>query len=86
MPAKIKESFNINNPKSIYGFTKLSSEFLIKDFQEISVEGGFRNSSIQCDGFQASNNTIEFQLSRGSYATVVIREILKPEDPLSCGF
>ena len=64
----------------------LPSEFLIKDFQEISVEGGFRNSSIQCDGFQASNNTIEFQLSRGSYATVVIREILKPEDPLSCGF
>ena len=64
----------------------LPSEFLIKDFQEISVEGGFRNSSIQCDGFQASNGMIEFQLSRGSYATVVIREILKPDDPLSCGF
>ena len=64
----------------------LPSEFLIKDFQEISVEGGFRNSSIQCDGFQASNGMIEFQLSRGSYATIVIREILKPDDPLSCGF
>ena len=64
----------------------LPSEFLIKDFQEISVEGGFRNSSIQCDDFQASNDTVEFQLSRGSYATIVIREILKPEDPLSCGF
>ena len=62
------------------------SEFLIKDFQEISVEGGFRNSSIQCDNFQTSNDIIEFQLSRGSYATIVIREILKPEDPLSCGF
>jgi len=64
----------------------LPSEFLIKDFQEISVEGGFRNSSIQCDGFQALNDTIEFQLSRGSYATIIIREILKPDDPLSCGF
>ena len=64
----------------------LPSEFLIKDFQEISVEGGFRNSSIQCDGFQASNGVIEFQLSRGSYATIVIREILKPDNPLSCGF
>ena len=64
----------------------LPSEFLIKDFQEISVEGGFRNSSIQCDGFRASNGMIEFQLSRGSYATIVIREILKPDDPLSCGF
>ena len=62
------------------------SEFLIKNFQEISVEGGFRNSLIQCDGFQASNDIIEFQLSRGSYATIIIREILKPGDPLSCGF
>ena len=62
------------------------SEFLIKDFQEISIEGGFRNSSIQCDGFQISNDIVEFQLSRGSYATIIMREILKPEDPLSCGF
>ena len=62
------------------------SEFLIKDFQEISIEGGFRNSTIHCDDFQVSNDTVEFQLSRGSYATIVIREILKPEDPLSCGF
>ena len=62
------------------------SEFLIKDFQEISVEGGFRNSSIQCDNFQTSNDIIEFQLSRGSYATIVIREIFKPAYPLSCGF
>ena len=62
------------------------SMFLIKDFQEISVEGGFRNASIQCDGFHASDNMIEFQLSRGSYATIVIREILKPNEPLSSGF
>ena len=61
-------------------------EFLIKDFQEISIEGGFRNSAIHCDDFHISNDTVEFQLSRGSYATIVIREILKPEDPLSCGF
>ena len=61
-------------------------EFLIKDFQEISIEGGFRNSAIHCDDFHISNDTVEFQLPRGSYATIVIREILKPEDPLSCGF
>ena len=64
----------------------LPSDFLIKDFQEISAEGGFRNSSIQCDDFHTSNDVVEFQLTRGSYATIVIREILKPEDPLSCGF
>ena len=62
------------------------SEFLLKDFQEVSVEGGFRNSSIQCDSFQASSNVVEFQLSRGSYATIIMREILKPDEPLSCGF
>ena len=28
----VKENFNINNPKSIYGFTKLSSELLIKEY------------------------------------------------------
>ena len=62
------------------------SSFFIKDFQEISIDGGFRNASVRCDGFQASDNMIEFQLSRGSYATIVIREILKPNVPLSSGF
>jgi CDP-paratose 2-epimerase len=28
----INEDFNIENPKSIYGFTKVSSEFLIKEY------------------------------------------------------
>ena len=61
-------------------------EFLTKDFQEISLEGGFRNASIKCDEFHTSDDTVEFQLSRGSYATIVLREILKPDNPLSCGF
>ena len=28
----VNEDFNIENPKSIYGFTKVSSEFLIKEY------------------------------------------------------
>ena len=73
--------------QKIFGQEEISpSEFLLKDFQEVSVEGGFRNSSIQCDSFQASSNVVEFQLSRGSYATIIMREILKPDEPLSCGF
>ena len=28
----VNENFNIENPKSIYGFTKVSSEFLIKEY------------------------------------------------------
>ena len=61
-------------------------DFFIKDFQEISIEGGFRNSLIQCNNFEINNDTVKFNLSRGSYATIVLREILKPENPLENGF
>ena len=61
-------------------------DFFIKDFQEISVDGGFRNASINYLNFGIDENMIKFQLSRGSYATIVLREILKPSNPLDCGF
>jgi len=61
-------------------------DFFIKDFQEISVDGGFRNASLNHLNFEIDKNLIKFQLSRGSYATIVLREILKPENPLDCGF
>ena len=62
------------------------NDFFIKDFQEISVEGGFRNAAIQCNDFETNDNIVKFNLSRGSYATIVLREILKPENPLESGF
>jgi len=61
-------------------------DFFIKDFQEISVDGGFRNASINYLNFEIDENLIKFQLSRGSYATILLREILKPSNPLDCGF
>ena len=61
-------------------------DFFIKDFQEISIDGGFRNSSIKYENFKIEQNLIKFQLQRGSYATIVLREILKPDNPLDCGF
>ena len=61
-------------------------DFFIKDFQEISVDGGFRNASINYLNLNINENLIKFQLSRGSYATIVLREILKPENPLDSGF
>ena len=61
-------------------------DFFIKDFQELSVEGGFRNASINYDNFSIDKDLVKFQLSRGSYATIVLREILKPANPLDCGF
>ena len=64
----------------------IPKDFFIKDFQEISVDGGFRNASINYLNFEMDENMIKFQLSRGSYATIVLREILKPLNPLDCGF
>jgi len=61
-------------------------DFFIKDFQEISVDGGFRNASINYLNLNIDENLIKFQLSRGSYATIILREILKPGNPLDCGF
>jgi tRNA pseudouridine13 synthase len=61
-------------------------DFFIKDMQEISSEGGFRNSSIKCDDIEITSDWIKFTLSRGSYATIVMREIMKPKDPISAGF
>ena len=61
-------------------------DFFINDFQELSLDGGFRNTSINVQNFSIQKNLIKFQLSRGSYATIVLREILKPKSPLDCGF
>ena len=61
-------------------------DFFSKDIQEISNEGGFRNSSIKCDNYSIDDNTVSFSLSRGSFATIVLREIIKPENPLTSGF
>jgi len=49
-------------------------DFFIKDFQELSIEGGFRNASINYLDFTIDENLIKFQLPRGSYATIILRE------------
>jgi len=61
-------------------------DFFLKEMQEISSEGGFRNSSIKCDSIDITNYWIRFTLSRGSYATIVMREMMKPKDPITAGF
>ena len=61
-------------------------DFFSKELQEISNEGGFRNSSIQCADYSVKDNVVSFSLSRGSFATVILREIIKPENPLTSGF
>jgi tRNA pseudouridine13 synthase len=61
-------------------------DFFIKEMQEVSNEGGFRQAAISCSDYSSENDTLEFTLSRGSFATILLREIMKPDDPLSAGF
>ena len=61
-------------------------DFYIPEMQEVSSEGGFRQASIQCSDFTSKDNVVEFSLSRGSFATIVLREIMKPQNPLLVGF
>ena len=61
-------------------------DFFIKEMQEVSSEGGFRQAAIQCSNYLSYDNTMEFSLSRGSFATVLLREIMKPSDPMVAGF
>jgi len=61
-------------------------DFFVKEMQEVSDEGGFRQATIQCRDFSISEPYLSFTLSRGSYATILLREIIKPMDPIAAGF
>ncbi len=61
-------------------------DFFIKEMQEVSGEGGFRHAVMLCKEFSADQPYVSFTLSRGSYATILLRELMKPSDPLVAGF
>jgi tRNA pseudouridine13 synthase len=61
-------------------------EFFVKEMQEASEEGGFRQSIMSCHDFTIKEPYVDFTLSRGSYATILLREIIKPSDPIAAGF
>ncbi len=81
-----KSRFDFYIKKILEDESLLPKDFFINDFQELSLDGGFRNASIDIQNFSIQKNLVKFQLSRGSYATIVLREILKLENPLDCGF
>lgn len=65
------------------------AQYYVKDMQEISAEGGFRrphlalkDASWKGDG---TTVTLGFTMARGQYATVLLREVLKPSDPVETG-
>jgi len=81
-----KTRFDFQISKILQSEEITPKDFFIKEMQEISSEGGFRQAAIQCTDYSSKDTTVEFTLSRGSFATIVLREIMKPEDPLGSGF
>jgi len=81
-----KTRFNYQISKILEREEIRTKDFFLKEMQELSNEGGFRNSSIKCDYVKVNQDIITFTLSRGSFATIVLREIMKPEDPILAGF
>jgi tRNA pseudouridine13 synthase len=45
-----------------------------------------RGVSATADNLKERQAELEFMLLRGSYATVLLREIMKPRNPISAGF
>ena len=65
------------------------NDFYVKEMQEVSVEGGFRHTSLLCNKFShmlGESLKLRFFLYKGSYATVLLRELMKPTDPIAVGF
>src|ERR671923_743158 len=59
-------------------------DFYIKEMQELSNQGGFRQASLCCRDFSYKGSLVlSFKLPKGSYATTLLREIMKPEDPIN---
>jgi tRNA pseudouridine13 synthase len=53
----------------------------------LSVQGGFRQTPLCCNDFSYTDSLIiSFKLPKGSYATTLLRELMKPEDPIRSGF
>jgi tRNA pseudouridine13 synthase len=64
-----------------------AKDFYIKEMQELSQQGGFRQAPLWCMDFSyTSPLAVSFKLPKGSYATTLLRELIKPEDPISSGF
>ena len=62
-------------------------DFYVSEMEELSAQGGFRQAPLLCRDFHYLNSLVlSFKLSAGSYATILLREIMKPLDPIKAGF
>jgi tRNA pseudouridine13 synthase len=66
------------------------AQFYLKEAEEVSNEGGFRQAPLLATGMGSEaldgGVALSFNLGRGEYATTLLREVLKPEDPMTSGF
>jgi len=81
-----KTRFNPQISKILIQEEITPKDFFIKEMQEVSSEGGFRQAAIHCSDYVSHDNHVEFSLSRGSFATILLREIMKPSNPIESGF
>lgn len=66
-----------------------AKDFYIKEMQELSQQGGFRQAPLWCINFAYCKDplvVVSFRLPKGSYATTLLRELVKPRDPVRAGF
>ena len=65
-------------------------DFFIKEMQELSESGGFRQASFVCQNFnykiEENSLLVGFSVPKGSYATILLRELIKPTNPIESGF
>lgn len=82
-----KSRFDLVMKKILYEEDISPKNFYIKDLNELSEQGGFRPAKLFCKNFKYSSNSLfSFDLPKGSYATTLLREIMKPVDPIMAGF
>lgn len=64
-------------------------QFFLEEMQEASAEGGFRRPHLAVGEtswkVEGSTAKLAFTLPKGEYATVLLREVMKPEDPIASG-
>jgi len=67
-----------------------AKEFYVKPMQEVSAEGGFRRPHMAVVdphySFSGGRADLSFVLPSGQYATILLREVVKPPDPFAAGF
>ena len=67
--------------------------FYNNQMSELSMEGGFRTPHLLVNDLKIltysrdkSFISLQFALQKGSYATILLRELIKPSNPIAVGF